>query len=1088
MIFSHRQKMFDNVIFCSAFFRKTDWDLVGGYDTDLIYGWEDYDFWLSLLQLGRQVYRIPEILFYYRVAADSMVRARPRQDKLDTFVRLYHKHQELYSENIHIWIDKLLDVREQYHEASLRIPGRADGHNKDEQLICKVGLDTDRLVFQLAADRESSDLIFSVADDYAVIRLHQCTLEQHGQRTPLTSWTSNADFVAEELFVFCNEHPEFHLTIPNNSGGSGADAKLVVELEYLSFGRDCLPVILDIVQLKKSSLAPLSWWEVRKADVKRRLKSFKYYLLNSHYRILKRSGLFDEDYYLQQDSKISPLLMDPLIHYVETGWREGRNPNPLFEADWYRQTYQISENQDSLLHYIKEGAAAGFNPNPLFWNNWYRGTYPESTGERKTPLADYRGGGWQLGRNPNPLFDSLFYAQQYAAELGSSLSPLEHYLVHGFRQQIAEKGFFDVAYYLEDNPSVAALCIPLLMHYVQFGADEGRSPNRFFDPEYYKKINHLDRLSGVDLFIHFVEKGSRQNFRPSEFFDPEFYAATYPESSAEGAHPLLHYQKQGIFSGCYPCREVAELSKKPLISILTPVYDSDEQLLRRCIHSVLYQAYPHWELCLVDDGSSGLHIRPLLEEYAARDKRIKIRFLAENQGISTATNTAAELAGGDYVAFLDHDDELTLDALYRVVDAVNRKDFDVCYTDEVLVDRESRHLERFYKPDFNPELLLCHNYINHLLVIRRSLFERAGGLSTQCVGAQDYDLLLKVTEYTEKIHHLRHALYKWRAIETSTSINHGQKDYADAAGLRALQAAVTRRGIQADVRAGHLKYYYEVLRSAESKPLVSVIALGEEDVQETISWLEHLLKQTGYQNFEMHLLSRCSGAAVINDDVFEKVTLHHVTADESEALALNRVAGIARGEHLVFIRQGILPQEDTWLEILLGYSLTEKFGVVGGMVSRDNDQHENLAIPDTLDFSCRLFRSFLTLGSCHLNGIVCPQNVLAVSFDFCMVHAVLFQKAAGFDVEHFSQSLYDIDLCLRLRGEGVEHVLTPFCRVVYQRRNTTDSRIAQCDSEKNVFQKRWQDILIQNPYYNEQRLVLEQSVSNDDWQNWVAGV
>ena len=835
-----------------------------------------------------------------------------------------------------------------------------------------------------------------------------------------------------------------------------------------------------------------SWWGAKKTLIKLRCKSLQYYLLNSHYRTLKKSGLFDAVFYLQQDEDMSPLHIDPLIHYVEQGWREGRNPNPLFESHWYRQSYHVPENYDPLLYYLEKGGREGENPGPLFFTSWYAETFSDCLEKGSTPLADYLHKGWLEGRAPNPLFDTDYYWRKHPEVVSSGGNPFVHFVKDGCYRGWNPSPFFDTSFYLEDNPAVAEMGICSLLHYYEFGAEEGCSPNRFFDPEFYQTRYQLEGLSRAELFIHFVNTGTRQNLRPSAFFDPEYYSATYVYSSDDFSHPLLHYQEQGVSLGYYPCRAVADLPQKPLVSILTPVYNSDELLLRRCIHSVLYQVYPHWELWLVDDGSSKAHIRPLLEEYAARDKRIKIYFQTENQGISTATNAAAERADGEFLTFLDHDDELTPDALFHVVDAVNTQDFDVFYSDEDLVDRESRHLERFYKPDFNPELLLCHNYINHLLVIRRSLFEKVGGLSTQCVGAQDYDLLLKVTEHTDKVYHLRRSLYKWRAMETSTSVNHGQKEYADAAGMRALQAAVQRRNIPADIRSGQWKFYYELRRRPEHQPLVTVIGLGREDPSETAAWLQRFFKHTEYQNLEMLLLSPLPVAALKTDnwinELTDRVTVHHMPSDESEAHAVNRVASRARGEHLVFLRQGVLPQEETWVGILLGYSLSEKCGVVSAMITRDEGRDKTPALPDVKDWSCAVFRSFLTRGSCHLNGVACPQNVLAVSFDCCMVRRLLFQEAAGLDVERFPGFLYDIDFCLRLRNKGVEHVVTPFCSVVCQRRGTVDTFTGECDRERAVFQKRWRNILLHNPYYNEQRLLLEHGVSRDDWQHWVAGV
>ncbi len=1106
--FSLDQMLLDNVIFCSALFRRSDWEMVGGYDEKLVYGWEDYDFWLSLLEMGRQVRQIPEILFYYRVAGDSMVRARARRDKLDTFTRIYHKHQALFSDHIHVWIDKLLDVNETYHEAGLNVSGESCRQSADLQ-VRKIAAGTTRLEFQLSGDDGCHDLMFSVADDYVVVRDVEIVCEKQNKEDLFIGWSANADFNDNSLLIFCKQSPEIRFTLPSEYLSDGAERKLVIGLEYLAFGRDCLPFLLQVLRqegnsglpgrqtglhqnISSSQDLPVSWWGINVSLLKLRLKSFKKYFSSTHFRTIKNSGLLDTAYYLQQDRDMSPLFIDPLTHYVETGWREGRNPNSLFELDWYRDTYNVPEDQDPLLHFVEKGWQEGNKPDPLFFTFFYAEQYPESIRKGCNPLRHYLNTGWKEGKNPNPCFDTTYYLEQNPEVLQLGQNPLYHYYHTGNAEHRSPMPFFDMHFYCEDNPKAGTEWLFALLHYYEYGADEGRSPNRFFDPEYYKTTYNLLSLSGLELFLHYVNVGSRRHYRPSALFDSQYYAGQYPEWNQTHAFPLLHYQDIGCRQGNYPCPEVAELADKPLISILTPVYNTDEKLLRRCIHSVLYQAYPHWELCLVDDGSSEAHIRPVLEEYAAGDDRIKIYFLAENHGISTATNRAAEFASGEYLAFLDHDDELTPDALYAVVDAVNSGNHDVLYSDEDLVDRESRYLERFYKPDYNPELLLCHNYVTHLFVIRRFLFNKVGGLSPECTGAQDYDLLLKAAEQANRVHHIRRSLYKWRATETSTSVNHDQKDYADAAGLHALQLAVERRGLQAEVCHGQWKYYYELHRPADKQPHISIISLLPEDFQDTSSWLRTLTDSIRYQHFDIQLLGRAQVSSVENDslpvEIVDKVTRHEICNDESDAAALNRVAGRTEGEHLVFLRGGVVPQESTWIETFLGYSMSGRCGVVGGMVTGHDGQVENPAVPDVTDWSCRMFRSFLVEGSFHLNGVVCPQNVIAVSFDYCMVHRSFFQNVAGFDAGDFPRCLYDIDLCLRLRGEGVEHVVTPFCSAVYQYHSKESGDFCGCEKERRVFQQRWHEILVHHPYYNEQRLLLEQDVSMDEWLHWVAGI
>ena len=1099
--FSLEQMLLDNLIFCSALFRRVDWEQVGGYDVSMRHGWEDYDFWLSLLAMERKVHCIPETLFFYRVSDGSMVRARPRKHKLVTFAAIFRKHQQLYADNIEIWVDKLLDAGAVYHEARLQIPERpAD----EPSLVRKVEIAENSLLFHLSSPDLDEPLLFFPAAEPVAFRIHDLFLE-----TPVTgrvklSFTHNADVAAEEgVHVFCGQDACLQLHPPAMPSTLDGDVQLGITVEYIAFGVDCLPVLFEQLTRVDASAGQLLSPDTRQTRVesqgflavnwallKQKINAWRCYFRDRQYRLLYHSGLFDVDYYLQQDPSFPALLIDPLVHYVENGWREGRRANPLFEDDWYRKKYKVDPGRHALLHYIEEGWQADNQPHPYFDTSWYVRHYADSIKPGMNPLGDYCQGGWQAGRKPHPLFDPVFYATQYLGGAENGGIALEQYSQEGNMLVHDPSPFFDISFYLEDNPAVILSAQRPLIHYQRYGAEEGRTPHRLYDPVYYRSANGLEDLSALDLFVHFSEKGVQAGARPSALFDPSFYQKAYG-NGMDRALTLRHYTKKGVFEGHYPCREVADLAEKPVISILTPVYNSDEKLLRRSIHSVLFQAYPHWQLCLVDDGSADNRVREILAEYAALDQRITVDFLQQNRGISEATNRAATLAVGEYLAFLDHDDELTIDALYHVVEAINNYDADVLYTDEELIDRESRYLESFFKPDFNQELLLCHNYITHFFVTRRTLFDQVGGLSDRCAGAQDYDLALKTTEQANCIHHIRKSLYRWRATETSTSVNHAQKEYADAAGRHALQLAVDRRGLQADVEPGKWKFYYSLARRVETTPEIAIIALWPASMADPVAWLEVLLAHTGYANFHVHFL----GSESILQEVTEKmpniqagqVTCHVWPENRSEPAALNQVALAVHSEQLVFIRGGVVPQEADWLETMLGYSAAAECGVVGGHLLPEEQSESNPALPEMSDLSCRTFRRFLLDGSVHQSGLFCAQQVVAASFDFCMIKQQLLQDVGGFNAGEFVCCLYDVDCCLRLRKLGVEHVFTPSCSAIQPRgtRGWPDNDAAR--REKQHFQQRWQALLRNLPYYNEQSLLQNRAIAREDWQHWIAG-
>jgi glycosyltransferase involved in cell wall biosynthesis len=245
-------------------------------------------------------------------------------------------------------------------------------------------------------------------------------------------------------------------------------------------------------------------------------------------------------------------------------------------------------------------------------------------------------------------------------------------------------------------------------------------------------------------------------------------------------HPLTPRDVAGMKA------ELKTFGYMPVISIVTPVYNTDEVRLRKAIESARAQIYPHWELCLVNDGSTKVHVRAVLDEYVALEPRVWVKHLSRNHGIAGASSDGLGLATGDFVAFLDHDDELPPEALFEVAKRLNEDpDLDLIYTDEDKLDLDGRRVEPFFKPDWSPDLLLSMNYITHLSVFRRSLLGEIGGFRLGLDGSQDYDLLLRFTERARHIAHIPKILYHWRKTAGSAAASPAAKPFAYEAGRQA---------------------------------------------------------------------------------------------------------------------------------------------------------------------------------------------------------------------------------------------------------------------------------------------------------------
>ncbi len=830
--------------------------------------------------------------------------------------------------------------------------------------------------------------------------------------------------------------------------------------------------------------------------LQQKLIAIWFFLTDARYRVICRSGLFDEKYYLASNPDLTRWALFPLAHYVRKGWREGRQPNPFFDPRFYLLTYpDIRENSlEPFVHYLQEGWRKGYVPSPHFFPDYYlaqRPLFPDTIGN---PLAYYLYYGSHESKKAIPYFDPDYYQKIYPDVVQSGLHPHYHYLTIGALEQRNPSPFFDVAWYLDRTPVLRTLSFEPVTHYIEFGAGEGKSPLPLFDPQYYRQQN-LDVDPRGDLFTHYLTVGLAEDRRPSRWFDPGFYRRLYLAHVGTDLSPLEHYLEIGVHEQRYPDPLVQDLPQKPLISLVVPVYNVEEHYLNNCIRSVLYQAYPHWELCLADDCSSQPHVRQVLEKWAQRDPRIKVTFLESNQGISGATNAAAALATGKYIAFLDNDDELTVDCLYQVAKVIGETGADLLYTDEDLVGDDGSRLSVFYKPGFNSELLLSHNYITHLLVSRRTLFEAAGGLDAQYDGAQDYDLVLKLSEQAGRIVHIPQVLYHWRASETSTSINHEQKSYADEAGRKALIGAMRRRGIEAEVQATDWKFYYRVERKLLTRPLVSLLVYWHNDLADVAAWVRSLLAVTAYDRFEILVL--VSGAAdkqascrLALSEIGDTLVCLEAPEDLSQAALYNLAAKQSRGEFLVFIDGDVTIQAADWLERLLVQAQQKGAGAIAPRLQKMGEGEEAIeTLPCLSNDSSWYYLNFVQQCSLHMNGLQWSQKVLAVSWDLCLVSQELFALCAGFDDKNMPSLFWGLDFCLRVREQGYENLSLSCGLGERGERKYMDDQgePAEWAQERRVFQDRWRKHLVEgDPYYNVGVLDRKQ-IPVDEFLQWYAG-
>ena len=506
-------------------------------------------------------------------------------------------------------------------------------------------------------------------------------------------------------------------------------------------------------------------------------------------------------------------------------------------------------------------------------------------------------------------------------------------------------------------------------------------------------------------------------------------------------------------------KKIRSLKNRPTISVLVPVYNPPIPYLRRCLDSVRRQLYPHWELCIADDLSPDPAVRRELERYARLDPRIKIVFRKTNGNISAATNSALDLATGQYVALLDNDDEIEPHALALAALMINADpSVDMLYSDEDKVDTAGRHFDPFFKPDWSPEYFLSGMYTCHLGVYRRSLVQQVGRFRSEFDGSQDYDLALRITARTNHVRHIPDVLYHWRTLPTSTAANTDAKPKAYEAARRALATSLKVRGIGAQVEHGQSLGYYRVRFAPTNEPRVSiVIPLPCEKLSQQRSLLMNrclakIRLSANYSNLEVITVGE-------HDQPIDSAK--NIASDVSRSWAerANRGVQVASGQVLVFLSPFVEARNKSWLTELLAELQQPAIGVVGAKIYGRNGRlsHVGLVLVEGnvrqpyLDFP----EDFPGYNCTNLSR----RNWSAVRDTCLAAKRELFDTVGGFDPSFGIQA--DAAFCLSVRELGQRVVWTPHVEFTDFDRSSEQERPTAPD-----IQKRFSRRLPTDPYYN----------------------
>lgn len=525
-----------------------------------------------------------------------------------------------------------------------------------------------------------------------------------------------------------------------------------------------------------------------------------------------------------------------------------------------------------------------------------------------------------------------------------------------------------------------------------------------------------------------------------------------------------------------------KFAENPKISILVPLYCTPSTYLKDLIGSVQQQTYGNWELCLSDGSGHGKMKHDYIEACMREDKRIKLVESDVPLSISENTNLALEIATGDFIAFIDHDDMLAENALYECVDVINNyPETEIIYTDE---DKVSMNGKKFFQPhfksDFNLDLLRSMNYICHFFVVKRNIQERVGLLRKSYNGAQDYDFILRCIEQSLHIYHIPKILYHWRAHHHSTAENPESKKYAFEAGKRAIESHLKRCNEKATVCMTEYYGLYRVKYMLEEEPLVSILIPNKDHKEDLQRCIHSLYEVSNYSNFEVIIIENGS----VENATFEYYNYLSATFENIRIVtwnnergfnfsALNNYgAGDARGKYLLFLNNDTEILGENAISEMVSHMNREEVGAVGARLYYPDGTVQHAGVIVGLGgIAGHAFREAAHCDEGYFFRSICVQDYSAVTAACMMMPRILFEEIGGFD-EELKVAFNDIDLCMRIRSKGKLIVYTPYAELYHYESKSrglenTKEKVKRFNSEVELFAKKWQrELKAGDPYYN----------------------
>ncbi len=831
-------------------------------------------------------------------------------------------------------------------------------------------------------------------------------------------------------------------------------------------------------------------------------------------KAISQSGLFDANWYESTYPDVKSIRVDSITHYIRFGAHEMRNPSPDFDTAWYvSQNADVAENQiNPLLHYIKYGHSEGRSPSPpktqFTLDDAQRKLFQSHA---KTPLKvvainqlepsenTILDGRWNsTGSDPHFVFSindgplkSGTYLLSVENGAGSALT-VNASVYPDYGKGISEETSIPLTFIPTATGWCACVKFPEPVTALRFDPSQQKGEinlghlkferiseqkynwilssslikNRIKSPgdvlRTVQKVGRSIKTGGINqIWRDMAITTSRQNSSTSY----TSWVSQYDTLSASDIKSIQH--------------RIDTYETHPVISIVVPVYNPPPALLIEAIESVIGQLYPHWELCLANDKSTDENIERILNEYAAKDSRIKVIHREQNGHISNATNSALELVTSEWVALLDHDDLLTPHALFHMVEAMrNHPDARLFYSDEDKINLDGNRDDPHFKSDFNIDLFYAYNMISHFGMYHKSIIDKIGGFRVGYEGAQDYDLALRYIENIElsQIVHIPHILYHWRVMPGSTAQGSDEKPYAMVAGEKALADHLARKNINAEASSTPIGYKV-TYRLPQEQPLVSLIIPTRNAHGLVKQAVDSIFELTTYKNYEIILVDNGSDDPVslayfktLGED--PRVTVIRDDSPFNYSALNNNAVAKCKGEVIALVNNDISVISPGWLDEMVSLALQPGVGAVGAMLYYPNDtiQHAGVVI-GIGGVAGHLHIGFERGAYGYFSRAAQRQTLTAVTAACLVVTRENFERVNGLNENDLTVAFNDVDFCLKLHTSGLRNIWTPYAELYHHEsatRGTEDSpeKKARFEKEALYMMAQWHDIIAHDPAYS----------------------